>query len=76
MRILQRRGAVSDYARDALSWAITAGIILGGGDDKIDPKVSASSTAHSKKQNTPRRARQNTLPAGASLYREPQNYFL
>jgi hypothetical protein len=34
--------AVSDYARDALAWAIAAGIIRGGDDGKIDPKASAT----------------------------------
>ncbi|MDR1328930.1 MAG: S-layer homology domain-containing protein [Oscillospiraceae bacterium] len=34
--------AVSDYARDALAWAISTGIIRGDDSGKIDPKASAT----------------------------------
>ncbi|MDR1328600.1 MAG: S-layer homology domain-containing protein, partial [Oscillospiraceae bacterium] len=34
--------AVSDYARDALAWAIASGIIRGDDSGKIDPKSSAT----------------------------------
>jgi hypothetical protein len=34
--------AVSDYARDALAWAVAVGIIRGDDSGKIDPKASAT----------------------------------
>jgi hypothetical protein len=34
--------AVSDYARDALAWAVSVGIIRGGDGGKIDPKAFAT----------------------------------
>jgi hypothetical protein len=33
---------VSDYARDALRWAVSAGVVSGTGDGKLLPRGSAS----------------------------------